>query len=318
MGTKIKFGNSDLLVSSVAFGGNVLGWTLDEKASFRMLDALVDNDLNFIDTANNYSYWVPGHLGGESEVILGKWFKQSGKRQKIVLATKVGGQMGDGSKGLDAAYIRSNVEASLRRLQTDHIDLYQSHYDDLQTDQAETMEIYNQLIKEGKVRYLGASNLEPQRIIRANQIAKANNWAEYISVQPLYNLYDREKFETEYLPMVKEQNLAVMSYFALASGFLSGKYRSESDLEGSPRKEMVKGYLNERGWRILDALEKVAQANQVSMATIATAWQINKPEITTPIVSATNESQLKDILAAMDLKWQDDQMDILEKASRYE
>ncbi len=317
MRDKIKFGKSDLLVAPVSFGGNVFGWTLDEKESFRMLDALVDNGLNFIDTANNYSYWVPQHRGGESEEIIGKWFKESRKRNQIVLATKVGGQMGDGSKGLKAAYIRLSIEASLKRLQTDHIDLYQSHYDDLETGQEETMEVYNQLIREGKVRFIGASNLEPQRILSSNQIAKANNWAEYISVQPLYNLYDRAKFENEYLPIVQEDNLAVMSYFALASGFLSGKYRSEKDLEGSKRKDMVKGYLNERGLRILDVLEKVAQQHQVSMATVATAWQIDKPEITTPIISATNSNQLKDIIQAMELKLSSEDSAVLDEASRY-
>ncbi len=317
MRDKIKFGKSDLLVAPVSFGGNVFGWTLDEKESFRMLDALVDNGLNFIDTANNYSYWVPQHRGGESEEIIGKWFKESRKRNQIVLATKVGGQMGDGSKGLKAAYIRLSIEASLKRLQTDHIDLYQSHYDDLETGQEETMEVYNQLIREGKVRFIGASNLEPQRILSSNQIAKANNWAEYISVQPLYNLYDRAKFENEYLPIVQEDNLAVMSYFALASGFLSGKYRSEKDLEGSKRKDMVKGYLNERGLRILDVLEKVAQQHQVSMATVATAWQIDKPEITTPIISATNSNQLKDIIQAMELKLSSEDSAVLDQASRY-
>ncbi|MCP1997508.1 aldo/keto reductase [Flavobacterium sp. HSC-61S13] len=317
MSDKIKFGKSDLLVAPVSFGGNVFGWTLDEKESFRMLDALVDNGLNFIDTANNYSYWVPQHRGGESEEIIGKWFKQSRKRNQIVLATKVGGQMGDGSKGLKAAYIRLSIEASLKRLQTDHIDLYQSHYDDLETGQEETMEVYNQLIREGKVRFIGASNLEPQRILTSNQIARANNWAEYISVQPLYNLYDRAKFENEYLPIVQEGNLAVMSYFALASGFLSGKYRTEQDLEGSKRKDMVKGYLNERGLRILDALEKVADQYQLSMATVATAWQINKPEITTPIVSATNSTQLKDIIKAMELKLTSEDRAVLDQASSY-
>lgn len=317
MSDKIKFGKSDLLVAPVSFGGNVFGWTLDEKESFRMLDALVDNGLNFIDTANNYSYWVPQHRGGESEEIIGKWFKQSRKRNQIVLATKVGGQMGDGSKGLKAAYIRLSIEASLKRLQTDHIDLYQSHYDDLETGQEETMAVYNQLIREGKVRFIGASNLEPQRILSSNQIAKANNWAEYISVQPLYNLYDRAKFENEYLPIVQEGNLAVMSYFALASGFLSGKYRTEQDLEGSKRKDMVKGYLNERGLRILDALEKVANQYQLSMATVATAWQINKPEITTPIVSATNSTQLKDIIKAMELKLTSEDRAVLDQASSY-
>lgn len=311
------FGNTDLLVPPICFGGNVFGWTLNEKESFRLLDELYDKGLRFIDTANNYSRWAPGHVGGESETILGKWFKESGKRQHIVLATKVGGRMGDGARGLAKDYIRSSVEASLRRLNTDYIDLYQSHYDDLDVSQEETMSIFNALIQEGKVRFIGASNLEPERIVTANRIAVERGWATYKSVQPLYNLYDRQKFEQEYLPVVLEEKLAVMSYFALASGFLTGKYRTEVDLEQSKRKDMVKGYLNERGMRILDALKKVANNHQVSMAQVATAWQIHKPEITTPIISVTSSAQLKELIDGCSMNLSTEEMTFLDLESTY-
>lgn len=311
------FGSTDLIVPPICFGGNVFGWTLDEKESFRLLDELYDKGLRFIDTANNYSRWAPGHVGGESETILGKWFKQSKKRNDIVLATKVGGRMGDGTKGLAPDYIRSSVEASLRRLQTDHIDLYQSHYDDLETSQEETMFVFNELIQEGKVRFIGASNLEPDRISSANHIARERGWATYKSAQPLYNLYDRQKFEQEYLPVVLEEKLAVMSYFALASGFLTGKYRTEVYLEQSKRKDMVKGYLNERGIRILDALKEVADSHQVSMAQVATAWQINKPEITTPIISVTSSAQLKELIDGCSMNLSTEEMTFLDLESAY-
>lgn len=315
---KIKpFGNTDLLVPPVCFGGNVFGWTLDEKESFRLLDELYDKGLRFIDTANNYSRWAPGHVGGESETILGKWFKESGKRQHIVLATKVGGRMGDGTRGLAKDYIRSSVEASLKRLKTDYIDLYQSHYDDLDVSQEETMSTFNTLVQEGKVRFIGASNLEPERIVTANRIAVERGWATYKSVQPLYNLYDRQKFEQEYLPVVLEEKLAVMSYFALASGFLTGKYRTEVDLEQSKRKDMVKGYLNERGMRILDALKKVADNYQISMAQVATAWQIHKPEITTPIISVTSSAQLKELIDGCSMNLSTEEMTFLDLESAY-
>lgn len=314
---KYKFGTTELEVPALSFGGNVFGWTLDEKASFRMLDELYDNGLTFIDTANNYSHWVPGNVGGESEAIIGKWFKETKKRNGIVLSTKVGGTMGDGTSGLKATYIRQCVEDSLKRLNTDFIDLYFSHYDDLNTGQEETMEVYNQLIKEGKVRYLGASNLEADRIKSANLIAEEKGWSKYVAIQPLYNLYDREKFEKEYLPLVKEEDLAVMSYFALASGFLSGKYRTQNDLENSSRKDMVKGYLNDKGVRILDALEVIAKHHNATMAEVAIAWQIQIPEITTPIVSATSSSQLKSLINAVGLKLSAEEMSQLYEASLY-
>lgn len=314
---QLQFGNTDLRVPPLSFGGNVFGWTLDEKASFRMLDQLHDCGLVFVDTANNYSRWAPGNRGGESETIIGKWFKESGKRHDMVLSTKVGGLMGDGSKGLRAGYIRSCVEDSLRRLQTEYIDLYLSHYDDLDTPQEETMHTFHTLVQEGKVRYIGASNLEPERIRSANSIAAEKGWVRYSAIQPLYNLYDREKFETDYEPLVQEEAMAVMSYFALASGFLSGKYRSEADLAESKRKDMVKGYLDARGLRILDQLQEMASDKDVSMATLAIAWQLHKPDITTPIVSATSKEQLQTLVAATELTLSPEEMQRLDTSSAW-
>lgn len=314
---KYRFGEAELLTPALAFGGNVFGWTLDEKASFRMLDELYESGLTLIDTANNYSHWAPGNKGGESEDIIGKWFKQTGKRQNVVLSTKVGGKMGDGTKGLKEGYIRQCVEDSLGRLNTDYIDLYFSHYDDIDTPQEETMKVLNELVKEGKVRYLGASNLTAERIASANKIAKESGWTKYVALQPLYNLYDRERFETEYLPFSTQNNMAVMSYFALASGFLSGKYRTITDLENSKRKDMVKDYLNERGMKILDTLQIVASNHNAKLAEIAIAWQIQKPEITTPIVSATSSVQLQSLIKSVSLKLSDEEMNELEKASVY-
>ena len=315
--TKYKFGKSELYVPALSFGGNVFGWTLDEKESFKMLDELYDNGLTFIDTANNYSHWAPGNVGGESEAIIGKWFKESKKRHDIVLSTKVGGRMGDGTKGLKREYIEGCVDASLKRLNTDYIDLYFSHYDDLETSQEETMETFNNLVKAGKVRYLGASNLEVERIESSNAIAREKGWAEYIAIQPLYNLYDREKYEHEYLALVEEEKLAVMSYFALASGFLSGKYRNLEDIEGSSRKDMVKGYINERGMRIIDQLEILAKQHNATIAEIAIAWQVHKPSISTPIVSATSSSQLKSLIRSTEIKLSVEEIALLDKVSEY-
>ncbi len=314
---KRKLGRSDLLVSPLTFGGNVFGWTLDEKKSFEILDAFVDGGFNFIDTADTYSTWAPGNHGGESETIIGKWLKKSGKRTDVIIATKLGGDMGDGKKGLSAKYIKQEVEASLKRLQTDHIDLYQSHYDDPETPVSETMTAFNELIKEGKVRYIGASNFSAERIKESNDFARENNLQPYVSLQPLYNLYDRQKFENEYLKLVTDEGLGVIPYYALASGFLSGKYRSEADLGKSPRGQGIKKYLDERGLRILKAMDKVAADQQASLSEIAIAWLLHKSYITSPIASATNEKQLKELLKGTALKLSAEQMQQLDEASAY-
>lgn len=302
-------------VSPVAFGGNVFGWTLNEQESFRILDAFTGAGFNFIDTADTYSKWVEGNRGGESETIIGNWLRKRGKRDDLVIATKLGGDMGNGKKGLSAGYVRQAVEASLNRLQTDYIDLYQTHYDDPATPVEETMEALNGLIKQGKVRYIGASNFTARRIEDANRFARDNDLHGYISLQPLYNLYDRQKFEQEYLPLVKEENLAVIPYYALASGFLSGKYRGRDDLGKSPRGQKAGEYLNERGMRILDALDEVAAALNATPAEVAIAWQLHKPYITAPIASATNEQQLEELARAASLELLPAQVAALDQAS---
>ncbi|MHC5200975.1 aldo/keto reductase [Myroides sp. LJL119] len=314
---KFKFGTTDLMVPRVCFGGNVFGWTLSEKESFYMLDMLLDYGLNFIDTANNYSHWVSGNAGGESETIIGKWLQQSGNRSKIVLSTKVGGTMGDGSKGLKGDYIKKSLQESLVRLNTDFIDLYFSHYDDLQTPQQETMHVYNDLVTQGKVRFLGASNLSAQRIVSANAIAREQGWHSYSAIQPLYNLYDRETFEKEYLPIAKQENLAVISYFALASGFLSGKYKNLQDAEHSKRKDMVVKYFNARGSRILQAVADIANKYNVTMSQVAIAWQLHRAHITAPIVSATSKIQLHELVNCVTLDLTQEDMQQLNSASDY-
>lgn len=312
-----KFGNSDLLVSPISFGGNIFGWTVNEQESFNLLDAWVDAGFNFIDTADMYSIWVPGNVGGESETIIGNWMKSRGNREKIVVTTKLGIDMGEGRCGLSACYMKQAVEDSLRRLQTDYIDLYLSHADDPDTPVEETMAAFHELIKEGKVRYVGASNLCAARVEASNKFARENNLSPYISLQPLYNLYDRDGFEKEYLPLVKEEGLAVHCYYSLASGFLTGKYRCESDLNKSQRGEGIRQYMNVRGRMILKALDEISKQKQATPAQVAIAWLLHKDYITTPIASATNERQLADLFAAVSLMFSDAEMDFLDSASKY-
>lgn len=317
MDNRIKFGKTDLEVSKICFGGNVFGWTLDEKASFEILDAFVDAGFNFIDTADMYSTWVPGNKGGESEAIIGKWMKLRKNRGNLIIATKLGNEVG-GQKGLSKSYMKIAVENSLKRLQTDYIDLYISHVDDPETPVEETMEAFNELVKTGKIRYIGASNLSADRIVQSNQFARDNKLEGYISLQPLYNLFDREKFEKEYLQLVDFENMAVTSYYALASGFLSGKYRSEADAGKSARGAgIVSKYLNERGKNILKAMDKIAEETGASLLQIALAWQLHKPYITSPIASATTISQLSDWKEAVDLQLSDEQINELDTSSQY-
>src|ERR1043165_3570496 len=285
---KRKLGNSGLEVAPLAFGGNVFGWTIDEETSFRLLDAFTDSGFNLIDTADVYSRWAEGNTGGESETIIGNWLKRTGKRDQVIIATKVGMDMGEGRKGLSRAHILRSVDESLKRLQTDYIDLYQSHQDDPETLLEETLKTYAQLIEQGKVKAIGASNFSAERLAQALKLSEENGLPRYESLQPLYNLYSREEYERELEPLCLEKNVGVINYYALASGFLTGKYRSESDLQKSPRGAGVKKYLNERGFRILKALDEVAARYNSTPAQIALAWLIARPGITAPIATPTS------------------------------
>ena len=309
-------GRSGLQVSPLCFGGNVFGWTVDEAMSFRLLDAWLDAGFNFVDTADVYSRWVPGHEGGESETIIGKWLRQTGKRNRVVLATKVGKPMGDDKVGLSAAYIREAVDASLRRLKTDHIDLYQSHDDDAETPLEETAGAFADLIKAGKVRAIGASNFTAPRLAEALDVAERTGLPRYESLQPLYNLYDRAVFEAELEPLCMERGVGVINFYALAAGFLTGKYRTEADAAKSARgATTTKKYLNPRGLRILDALDSVAQRHGVSPGQIAIAWQLARPGVTAPIASATSIAQLDELAAAVALKLDAESITALDAAS---
>ena len=296
-------------------GGNVFGWTIDQPTSFQILDAFVDAGLNFIDTADIYSTWVPGHTGGESETIIGNWLKQSGKRSKIILATKVGMQMGSGKKGLKKDYILEEIQDSLRRLQTDYIDLYQSHEDDASTPLEETLGAYAQLIKEGKVRAIGASNYSAERLAESLRISREHGLPSYQSLQPKYNLVERAGYESELEPLILKEGIGVVPYYALASGFLTGKYRSEADLGKSPRGAGVKKYLDARGLRILDALDQVAAAHRSTPGKVALAWLMARPGITAPIASATSLDQLKDLVDATNLQLDPASIEALNQAS---
>ena len=293
-----ELGRSGLQVAPLCFGGNVFGWTVDEATSFSLLDAWVDAGMNFVDTADVYSRWVPGHAGGESEAIIGKWLKRSGKRSRIVLATKLGKDMGNGKVGLKPAYVRSAVEASLKRLQTDVIDLYQSHDDDASVPLADTLGAFADLIKAGKVRAIGASNFSAPRLAEAIAVSTAHNLPRYECLQPLYNLMERPTFEADLEAVCVRHGIGVIPFYALASGFLSGKYRSEADLAKSPRGQGVKKYLTPRGLRVLDALDAVAKRLDATPAQVAIAWQIARPSVTAPIASATSLAQLADLVAA--------------------
>ena len=310
-----KLGRSELEVSPLMLGGNVFGWTVDEAASFRILDAYVDAGLNFIDTADIYSTWVPGHTGGESESIIGKWLKQSGKRSKVVLATKVGMQMGSGKKGLKREYILEEVEDSLRRLQTDHIDLYQSHQDDSETPLEETLGAFAKLIKDGKVRVIGASNYSADRLAEALRISAENGLPRYESLQPKYNLVERAEYESALEPLALKEEIGVIPYYSLASGFLTGKYRSEADLTKSARGGGVKKYLNEKGLGVLAALDRVAETHGSTPGKVAIAWLMAQPSITAPIASATSVEQVQDLVDATNLKLSEASIEALDLAS---
>lgn len=311
---KRRLGHSNLQVSALCLGGNVFGWTADESASFRLLDAAVAAGCNFIDTADSYSTWAPGHRGGESETVIGRWLKARGNREQVIIASKVGSEV-MGRKGLSKAYILSEVEQSLARLETDYIDLYQSHRDDPSTPVEETLEAYAELVRQGKVRAIGASNFTAERLSESLEASRAHGYPRYESLQPNYNLYDRADYETNLEPVCVKNGLGVIPYFSLASGFLTGKYRSQDDLTKSARGRFVQKYLNDRGFRILAALDEVAAQLGSTPGKVAIAWLLARPSITAPIASATNLEQLRDLVDAVNLKLDAKAMERLNQAS---
>jgi aryl-alcohol dehydrogenase-like predicted oxidoreductase len=312
---KRQLGRSGLEVVPLCFGGNVFGWTIDEPTSHRILDAFVGEGFNFIDTADMYSRWAPGNSGGESETIIGSWLKGRGDRDKLVIATKVGMEMGPGRKGLAPAYIRASVEDSLRRLQTDYIDLYQSHADDPDTPFEDVLGTYQELIEQGKVRAIGASNISAARLRQALDVSARTGLVRYESLQPEYNLFDRAGYEAELEPLCREHGLGVITYYSLASGFLSGKYRKPEDASRSPRGEgVVSKYLNDKGRAVLKALDEVAALHDATPTQVALAWVIARPSVTAPIASATSLEQLKDFAGAAKLKLDQGSISLLDEA----
>jgi aryl-alcohol dehydrogenase-like predicted oxidoreductase len=310
-----RLGRTDISIAPLVLGGNVFGWTADRKASFAVLDRFAAAGFSAIDTADVYSAWVPGNSGGESETIIGEWMKARGNRSRVIVITKVGSPMGPGKEGLKAAYIEEAVEASLRRLQTDAIDLYLSHWPDMATPFDETLGAYQRLIEKGKIRWCGASNLTTDLLKAALAASKAKGLPRYEVLQPEYNLADREGFESGLAELCIREEIGVVTYFSLAKGFLSGKYRAEKDLAGSARADGVKAYLNPRGFRILDALGKVAASHKAKPAEVALAWVIARPGVTAPIASATSVEQADSLVRATELKLTKADMEALDTAS---
>jgi len=316
---KIRIGNSNLKITPIIFGGNVFGWTLDEQQSYSILDKFIELGFNSIDTANNYSHWVSGNKGGESEAIIGKWLKERRNRAEIILMTKVGGRFDYNSKpDISAKNIKIEIENSLTRLETDYIDLYQTHYDNESTPVDETLRAYEDLIKEGKIRYIGASNISRERLSENLVYAEKNNLPKYISLQPEYNLFDREKYESQYAQIVAEDGIAVIPYYSLASGFLTGKYASDEDFKNSARGDGVhKRYWNDRGIRILKALKEVAHTYNTTQSAIALAWLLARPGVTAPIASGSKESHLQSFVDAIQLDLDVESLQKLNQASAY-
>jgi aryl-alcohol dehydrogenase-like predicted oxidoreductase len=310
-----RIGQSALEIAPIVLGGNVFGWTVDQPSAFRILDAFVEAGFNAIDTADTYSRWVPGNKGGESETMIGNWLKQGGgRRERVLILTKVGAEMGPDKKGLSRRYIMTEVEESLRRLQIDTIDLYQSHRDDTSTPMPETLEAYAELIRVGKVRAIGASNFTAERLREALDVSAMHGLPRYECLQPRFNLYDRQDFEGPLEQLCLKEHIGVIPYFGLASGFLTGKYRSPADFGKSQRGGAMANYLNEKGKKILAALDAVAAAHRVTQAAVALAWLVARPSITAPIASATRVEQLKDFSAAAALKLSLDEIATLDAA----
>jgi aryl-alcohol dehydrogenase-like predicted oxidoreductase len=313
---KRRLGRTDLDVSVLCFGGNVFGWTTDATQSATVLDAFVEAGGNFVDSADVYSRWVPGNSGGESERILGQWMKDRGNRQEIIVATKLGSPMGEGKQGLSRAYIVQAVEDSLTRLQTDYIDLYQAHRDDQETPLEETMAAFDDLVKQGKVQWIGASNFTAARLAEANAVAETGGWRRYESIQPAYHLLQRSDYEAELEPLCQKDEIGIITYSSLASGFLTGKYRPDAELPSSGRASGVQQrYMNERGWAVLAAVESVAQRLGATPAQVALAWIVRRPGMTGPIASATTPAQLKEIVGGIGLQLDDAAVAALDMAS---
>lgn len=312
---KVTIKHTDLEISPINFGGNVFGWTLDEQRSFEILDAFAGAGFNFIDTADTYPWWVNG-TGGLSESIIGKWIKARGNRQELVIATKVGSETKEHGFDISRKHLLKSVDESLQRLQTDYIDLYYTHFDDGTTPVEETLSTYDELVRSGKVRYIAASNMSPERLTESLDISEKNGWAKYVALQPHYNLVERSGYESKYASLVEKFDLSVFPYWSLASGFLTGKYRSEADFKKSVRGGGAQKYLNEKGFAVLNALDKIAQEHQVPQATVALAWLLAQPHITAPLVSATNKTQLEALFAAPDLHLSAADLDLLNTASK--
>lgn len=311
---KRKIKNTDLSIAPINFGGNVFGWTLDEKQSFDILDRFTEAGFNFIDTADTYSWWVNGK-GGQSEEIIGKWMKSRSNRNDIVLATKVGSETKEHGYDISKKHILKSVDDSLQRLQTDHIDLYYTHFDDNITPVEETLSAYDEIIKAGKVRYIAASNLSPERLKASFEAAEKNNLPKYVALQPHYNLMEREGFEQNYAPLAEQFDLSVFPYWSLAAGFLTGKYRDEADFAKSARGEGVRKYLNPKGLEVLKALDQVSAKHNTTQGTVSLAWLLSNPLITAPIVSATSASQLETVFNAPKLVLDQEDIDLLNNAS---
>ncbi len=308
-------GTSGIKIAPLAFGGNVFGWTADEAMSFRLLDAFVDAGFNLIDTADVYSRWAPGNQGGESEAIIGKWLAQSGKRDKVIVVTKFGLEMGPGKKGLSPVYMKEAVEASLRRLGVDCIDVYLGHRDDPETPLADTLGGFARLIEQGKIRVAGCSNFSAARLKEALDIGKKQGLPRLDVLQPLYNLIERDAFEGDLHALCVREKIGVIGFYALANGFLSGKYRTKADMAGHTRGARVEKYMNDRGFRIVGALDAVAARHRAKPAQVALAWLVGRPGLTAPIASATNLDQLKELTAAVNLTLDTDDLATLDKAS---
>ena len=311
---KKRLGTNGPEIPSLVLGGNVYGWTLDEPGSFRQIDRALEAGLNCIDTSDVYSRWIPGHVGGESEMVIGKWLARTGRRGEVFLATKLGIDMGEGKSGLSPRYIHEAVDASLRRLQTDYIDLYQAHTDDPATPLEETLSAFQKLIEAGKVRHIGASNYSGARLAEALETSKKNSLPAYISLQPHYNMVERAAFESDQLPVVTKYGLGVIPYFSLAAGFLSGKYRCGEESTAA-RAAHVKKYQTERGWAIVDTLVEIAAELNAQPSSVALAWLMAKPGVTAPIASATNDAQLDALVSATELKLDEECMKRLDEVS---